>query len=273
MIYLLSLVIGAVIGSFINVVVERLHGGESLLWPPSHCPHCRHRLGLPDLIPVFSFIFLRGRCRYCRKKISWQYPLVEIAASLLFLLAAVIGVANHSYPQIVYDLDQSCFFSWLPVCGNFLPEMLRGWLAIIFLLIIFVYDLKWKLILDRIVLPAIIVIFIFNVFLGDNWINLLLAAAIGFGFFGLQYVFSRGRWIGGGDLRLGALLGVLLGWPAVVLAIFLSYIAGAAVSIALIIFKGKKLASEIPFAVFLAPAALFTLWFGDWIINWYLGFF
>lgn len=273
MIYLLSLIIGAVVGSFVNVVILRLAGGKSLLWPPSHCPHCRHRLALFDLIPVISFIFLRGHCRYCRQKISWQYPLVEAATSLLFLAATIIGVYHQAIPHPWYGLDQFCFFSSVTACINFFPELLRDWLVIVFLIIIFVYDLKWRLILDRVVLPAIAIVFIFNLLLGANWLNLVLAAAVGGGFFALQFLLSRGRWIGGGDLRVGALLGVLLGWPAVILAIFLAYIAGAIVSVILIIVKGRKLASEIPFAVFLAPAALFTLWFGERIISWYLGLF
>lgn len=198
---------------------------------------------------------------------------MEAASALLFLAAAAIAVSSHSYPNVIYDIDSSCFFSWLPVCGNFLPELLRDWVAIAFLEIIFVYDLKWRLIPDRVVLPAIIAVFLFNLLLGDSWLNLLLAAAAGFGFFALQYVLSHGRWIGGGDLRIGALMGVLLGWPQVVLAVFLSYIVGAAVSLVLVAVAGKKLASEIPFAVFLAPATLLSLWFGEKIIGWYLGLF
>lgn len=271
-IYPLSFIIGVIIGSFLNVVIERFHGGGSLLRPPSHCPKCRHRLGFIDLFPIISFIFLRGRCRYCREKISWQYPLVELLSGLLFLLAAFISLKNYSDPAIWYDSGRSCFFSWLPDCGNFLIGLLRDWLAVAFLIIIFVYDLKWRLILDRIAIPAIIIVFILNLALGYSLINLLLAMAIGFGFFALQYVFSRGRWIGGGDLRVGALMGALLGWPQVILAIFMAYIIGAAVSIILIMAKGKKLTSEIPFAVFLVPATLISLWFGQYIIGWYLGF-
>ena len=269
MIYLLALVIGAVVGSFLNVVIERSRGGQSLIWPPSHCPHCQHKLALGDLLPIFSFLWLRGRCRYCRKKISVQYLLVETATSLLFLAAAMVSLHNHSFAF----WDQSCSFSWLPACSDFLLELLRDWLALAFLIIIFVYDLKWRLILDRIVLPATVIIFILNLLLGYNWQGLILAVAVGFGFFALQYVLSRGRWIGGGDLRVGALMGALLGWPQIVLAIFLSYIIGAAISLILIAVKGKKLTSEIPFAVFLVPATLISLWFGRCIIGWYLGFF
>ncbi len=272
-IYPLSFVVGAVIGSFLNVVIERFHAGGSLLWPPSQCPKCRQRLGWVDLFPIISFIFLRGRCRYCQQKISWQYPAVELATGLLFALAAYISIRNNSFPIVAYDLDSSCFFSWLPVCGNFLLELLRDWLAIFFLVVIFVYDLKWRVILDRVALPALAVIFILNLLLGYSPINLAAAALVGFGFFASQYLISRGRWIGGGDLRVGALLGVLLGWPQIILGIFLAYIVGAAISIMLVIAKGKKLNSEIPFAVFLAPAALITLWLGGRIISWYLGFF
>jgi len=271
--YILSLLIGAIVGSFLNVVIERLHNGGSLLWPPSHCPKCRHRLGLADLFPIISFIFLRGRCRYCREKISWQYPLVEIACGLLFLLAAAISSRHNPALNVFYHFNKSYFFSWLPAGGDLLIQLLRDWLAIAFLIVIFVYDLKWKLILDRIALPAIIIFFIINLVLGYGLANLLLATVIGFGFFALQYLISRGRWIGGGDLRVGALMGALLGWPQIILAIFLSYIIGALISIVLVITKGKKLTSEIPFAVFLAPATLITLWLGGRIISWYLGFF
>jgi len=254
---------GLVIGSFLNVLILRLHSGESIASGRSKCPHCGHILSWRDLFPVLSFIFLAGKCRYCGKKISWQYPSVELAAGLLFAAAYLIET-SHSI-SIRQLADQSS------IDLNFILLLSRDWIVIASLIVIFVYDFKWLIIPDAIALPAAAAVIILNLLIGVSAASMLIGLAIGLGFFGLQYVVSKGTWIGGGDIRLGALMGVLLGWPIILIALFLSYIMGAAVSLILIWLKKATPKSPVPFGVFLAPATVIALFWGEKILSWYLG--
>lgn len=249
--------LGLIIGSFLNCLIWRLHTGESM-WSRSHCPNCKNQITWYDNIPVLSYFLLDGKCRHCRQKISFQYPLVELLVGVFFLLAFVKNYLNFS-DLAIFDFN---FWLW----------NLRDWYIIAIFTIIFIYDLRWYLVLDRVTLPAIFLLFIFNLLLGFSWQNLLISGIIGGSFFLLQFVVSRGRWIGGGDLRIGLLMGVALGWPEVVAAIFLSYIIGAFVAIFLLLTKKKGMKSEIPLGTFLSVGTLVVLFWGQGIINWYLNF-
>jgi len=253
MTYLLIFIFGASIGSFLNVIVCRLHSGEKIIWPRSHCPACRQVLNFFDLFPLISFLFLKARCRYCRKKISWQYPLVELGVGLLFVAAWLVEASGGGQtPGLIWFLVS------------------RDWLFISFLTIIFVYDWNWSLILDIITIPAMVVVLLVNLLLGVSWLSLLIGALVGFGFFGLQYLISHGKWIGEGDLRLGALLGLMLGWQNIIVALFFAYIIGAVVAVILLLTKLKKKDSLVPFGTFLSIGGIIALFWGERIINWYL---
>ena len=141
------------------------------------------------------------------------------------------------------------------------------------MIVIFIYDLRWFLILDKVTLPACILVFLFSCILGANWLNLLISGIIGGSFFFIQFALSRGKWIGGGDIRLGLLMGLALGWPMVMVAIFLAYFIGSFAGIGLIISGKKKWGSKIPLGVFLSTATIITLFWGEQILNWYLNFF
>lgn len=222
----------------------------------SYCVKCGHTLGARDLVPLLSFIFLRGHCRFCKNKISWQYPLVELATGILFVLIAYqSGVLVNGH--------------WLLAISHWLG-ILRGWIFVSFLIIIFVYDLRYYLIIDKVTIPAMVAAIILNLIMGVLWWQLLLGAVVGGGFFWLQYVVSRRRWIGGGDIRLGILMGLMLGWPGILLALFLAYVIGGAVGLILIISKIKTLKSAVPFGTFLSVATAITLLYGEKIIIWYL---
>ena len=249
-IYTLAVFFGLAIGSFLNACIWRLKNKTSILYGRSICPHCKHELSWIDLIPVISFIFLRRRCRYCGKEISWQYPLVELASGILF------GLAAMKYSLLGYS---DLYF------------LLRDWFFIGVLIIIFVYDVRWGYILDRVTLPAAIVAFAANILLGAGWQNLIFAAAIGSGFFLFQYAVSRGKWVGGGDIRLGALMGFMLGWPHIITALFFAYFIGAAVAIYLLASRRKKMGSEIAMGTFLSVGTAIALLWGDKIITWYFG--
>lgn len=256
MIILLIFLLGLSVGSFINALVYRLHAKKSWTSARSICPKCKHQLAWSDLIPIASFIFLRGQCRYCHKKISRQYPLVELAAGLLFVVTY--------YQNIGFNAPVTNYQLLITILGLYITAVL---------LIIFLYDLKHYLILDQVILPAILIVFFANLMLGGSWQKMLLAALVVCGFFLVQFLLSRGRWIGGGDLRLGFFMGIVLSWPQILVAVFLAYILGSIIGLALVALKLKKWQSKIPFAAFLCPAAFIALLWGEALLRWYLTMF
>jgi len=244
MLYFLIFIFGLAIGSFLNVVICRLETNEPILIGRSHCPKCRTILKWYDLIPVFSFIFYKGKCCYCGKKISWQYPVVEIATGLLFLL---IFNFQFSIFNLIYYLIITCF-----------------------LIIIFVYDLKHYLILDKIVFPGIIIAIIFNfLLLSESWQFSILSAFGASLFFLLLVLVSKGKWMGLGDVKFAFLMGLILSWPNILLGLFLSFFSGAIIGIILILFGKKGLKSQIPFGPFLVGATVFIMLYGQYLNTWY----
>jgi prepilin signal peptidase PulO-like enzyme (type II secretory pathway) len=263
--FAMSFLFGAVIGSFTNCFVWRLHENETLL-DRSYCPKCRKLIAWFDNIPVISFLLLRGKCRQCQKKISWQYPLVEFSTACLFSLSFYLLAKNFSQTDF-----SNYYFAYLVSDSKFILSLIKDWLLIFSLTTIFIYDLRWYLIPDKVALPAALILFLLNIFLGFNWLTLIFCALIGGGFFLLQFLVSNGKWVGGGDIRLGILLGMALGgYSELALAIMLTYFIGSIVSIALVIFGKKHWSSKVPLGVFLAPALLIAIFWGPQIINWYL---
>lgn len=236
--------LGITIGSFLNVVIFRLNthksfGGRSI------CLSCRNQICWYDLVPLFSFCFLSGRCRYCKVKLSWQYPVVELITGIVFLLLF---------------LKFSFIFPVFPITFAFT----FGYFALIFaiLIIISFYDLRHKIIPDSLSLTLAILSFL-SVFLFSNFIfnphipnisefyGVLISLPFAFFFF-----ISRGRWMGFGDAKLAFGLGLFLGIYYAITALFISFWLGAIVGILLIVLnKVKGMKSEIPFAPFLALAS------------------
>src|SRR3989338_1567863 len=240
----LVFLLGLAVGSFLNVVIFRLKLGKSFLFGRSFCPQCKKPIAWHDNIPLLSFALLGGRSRQCRKPISLEHPLVELSAGLIFL-----------------------FLYW------HFGLTFRFWASAILtavLLVIFVYDLKYRQIPDEVALPAMIFAFFAGLYLKLGFWNLILAAVLGAGFFGSQYLISRGRWVGDGDIRLGALMGLMLGWQYLLVALFLAYLIGAGVSLVLLARKKKAMSSEIPFGPFLAAGTFIALIYGRPILAWYL---
>jgi leader peptidase (prepilin peptidase) / N-methyltransferase len=254
MIVVFIFIFGLFVGSFINVVIYRLHRQESFVRGFSKCLFCGHRLFSKDLVPLFSYLFLKGRCRYCKQRFSHQYPLVELFTAVSFFLIFIKIFPQLAFINFVF-IDIVTLIFW--------------WTIAAFLVIIFVYDLKYYLVLDTVVLPAVVLAFIVNLFLGFSFLNLLLAAVVGGGFFLLQFVVSKGRWIGGGDIRLGLLMGVFLGWPHLLTALFVAYMLGAVVSIGLLIADKKNWSDKVPFGTFLTVATFLVMLYGDQLVNWY----
>ena len=250
-----SLIFGLIVGSFLNCFIWRVYEEESL-GGRSHCRNCKKTIHWYDNVPVISYLLLGGQCRHCKKHISWQYPIVEALVGLCFFL--VIVALKKEFGSIEF---------WHV---NQVLILIRNWFLVSVLTIIFIMDLRWYVILDKISLTSAAVVLILNLWIGLSWQSLLISATIGIGFFLVQFVVSRGRWIGGGDIRLGLLLGVALGWPYVVAAIFLAYGIGALFAILLLAFGKKHWGSKLPLGTFLSVAGLIIMLYGPEIVNWYL---
>ncbi len=244
LIYLFVFILGLCAGSFLNCVIYRLEK-EKKMTTRSYCPKCKKQLEWRDLVPVLSFFILKGKCRSCKKPISWQYPIVEISTAAIFLL-----IFNFQFSIFNFENIASLIFYWAINC---------------FLIIIFVYDLKHYLIPDKVLFPAIIIALIYDLFA----INYLLAAAVASGFFLVIFLISKGCWMGFGDVKLAVLMGLLLGLPNVLAALFLAFFFGAIIGLILMVFDKKNLKSEIPFGPFLIAGTFIAMLWGPQIIQWY----
>ena len=250
LLYFFIFFLGISVGSFLNCVIYRLEKEKSFTRGRSFCPHCKHQLSWQDLIPLLSFIFLRGKCRYCQKAISWQYPLVEIATGALLLL-----IFNFKF--LISDQF---------LISNFL-NLFYYWIIASFLIIIFVYDLKHYIIPDEVVFPAIAIAGIFNLqFLILNQPSIFkfsILSAFGAAAFFLAFVLiTKGKGMGGGDVKLAFLMGLVLGWPNILVALFSSSLIGVIIGISMVILGKKKLKSAIPFGPFLVVGTFIALFWG-----------
>lgn len=252
-----SFIFGAILGSFFHVLVLRLHSGKGgIISGRSECPHCSHKLGAADLIPLFSYLVLRGKCRYCKKKISWNYFLIELITGATFAYSAY-----YFLPQLEFNV------TWYALM------LLVYWFYLSVLIIITFYDLYFGIIPDGISLPAIIVAFALSTLpFTVGFIDGVLGALIPFTFFALQIIISQGRWIGGGDLRLALFMGAILGPASVVVALFAGYLSGALIGVGLIASGAKGAKSKIPFGPFLCFGTFIALFWGPKLIEIYWNF-
>jgi prepilin signal peptidase PulO-like enzyme (type II secretory pathway) len=266
-------IFGVIFGSFINALVWRLHEQEALIGKKtkaaqkrrlelsiakgrSMCPHCEHTLAAKDLVPVLSWLSLGGKCRYCRASISWQYPAVELLTGALFVWSYVV------WPLGLHGVGLFQFVCWL--------VFLIGFVALS------VYDLRWYLLPDRIVLPLTVlaafqtVVVAFATGSVAQLYTPLLAAAIIFGLFWLLFQASRGAWIGGGDVKLAVTLGLLAATPLkAFMVIFFASLLGTLVSIPLLLQSKKGLRLQIPFGPYLLAATIIVVLHGTAIVDWY----
>jgi leader peptidase (prepilin peptidase) / N-methyltransferase len=247
--YLLALLTGLCFGSFASVIIHRLHTGEKgFFWGRSKCPKCRHALGPVDLVPLLSFVSSKFKCRYCKKPISITYPLLELAMGLGFLVTTVwVGVES------VWKLPYFLFLTFVFVTVSF-------------------YDILFQEIPDSLSLPTIVVAGLAGVFghlysLSSLGLGLLVPVA----FFATLFLVSSGRWLGGGDIRIGAIMGLVLGWPKILVGLFLAYFIGSLFSAVGLITGKIRLKSTIPFGPFLFLGTYLAMIWGDKILNWYLG--
>ncbi|MDP3012721.1 MAG: prepilin peptidase [Candidatus Subteraquimicrobiales bacterium] len=289
--YIFIFLFGLIIGSFLNVVIFRLESGEQVVSGRSHCRRCNHVLAWYDLFPIFSFLVLGGRCRYCRKKLSLQYPLVEIATAILFVLSLMV-IRQSAESVAISNLIQSGeIASSLPLLAMTIGTFLFYLFIISALIIIFVYDLRHYIIPDKIVYLAIVTSLIYLLFrtldfgiwnfighwdlgfgISNTFFNGLFASVLASGFFLAIVLLTRGEGMGGGDVKLAFLMGLVLGWPKVLVALFLAFTLGAICGIIFVIAKKKALKSAIPFGPFLVLGTVIGIMWGNEIIKWYFGY-
>jgi len=247
--HIISIIFGALVGSFLNVCISRLPKEESIIWPGSHCPYCKKPILFYDNIPLVSYVLLMGKCRHCKKPISIQYPLIEgiTVLSSLFLI-------------IKFDFSLSYLFYFAFVAA---------------LIVITVIDLYHQIIPDVISLPGIGVGLIASLILPQiTFLNSLFGVLLGGGSLFLvatcyQWLFKR-EGMGGGDVKLLAMIGAFLGWKVVILTILLSSLIGSITGILIMVVKGKDFKYAIPFGPFLSLGAVISLFYGESLINWYL---
>ena len=256
MIVLLLVLAGLMFGSFINALVWRLHENKDWVSDRSECPHCHHKLAAQDLVPVFSWLFLGGKCRYCKKPIP-DSPLVELALPGLFVLSYLL------WPQPLSGVGLYDLIFWL--------VFLVGFTALA------VYDLKWFLLPDVIVFPliglAVVQVLGRPLFFGSSWMEVLsslLGAVVISGLFYLIYVLSKGKWIGFGDVKLAIVLGLLAGGalPAL-LVLFAASVVGTLSSLPLVVTGKATRKSHLPFGPMLIAGMVVVMLFGQAIIDWY----
>ncbi|MDA8326358.1 MAG: prepilin peptidase [Nitrospiraceae bacterium] len=250
--YIFSAVIGLIVGSFANVCIYRLPRGKSVIRPASRCPSCQTPIKPWNNIPVLSYLMLRGRCRACGQPISARYPAVECLNGLLYAIA-------------LYRFGPTA-------------RTLFYFLFITALIVITFIDYDFQIIPDEITLPGIPVGILAGwLILPDPFYRALdmgvvascIGAATGFALFYAIAFMSRGG-MGGGDIKMMTMAGAVLGWEGVLLTTFTASLLGSAIGIYLVIFKGKGRKWKIPFGPFLAAGALFSLFYGQEAVSWYL---
>lgn len=240
-------VFGSLIASFLNVVIDRLPAGESVISPPSRCAGCKRQLGAKDLIPILSYLVLRGRCRYCQAVIPKRILFVETVTAVLFALL-----------YLSYGLT---------------PELLAMLFYASLFLTIAVIDLEQGIIPNKLTYPGAgvaLIITILNPSLGLK--SALIGGMVGLGSFLLIAILSRGG-MGLGDVKLATLVGLAIGFPQVLAALLLAVVSGGLVALVLLLTRVKSLKEAIPFGPFLCLGALATLWWGSQLLGWYLAFF
>ncbi|WP_102345400.1 prepilin peptidase [Bacillus sp. Marseille-P3661] len=236
-------IVGLVLGSFYNVVGLRVPQKLSIIKPRSHCPNCQHELTATELIPVFSFILQKGKCKSCGMKISWIYPVFEIMTSCLFVLSAIL-------------------IGWT-------PELIVALLLMSLLMIIFISDIHYMIIPDKVLLFFAPLFLIARIIIPlDPWYSPFVGSVLGFGLLLLIAVISRGG-MGGGDIKLFAVLGLALGWQNILLTLMFASLYGSIVGVCLLLSGKVKRGEPVPFGPFIVMGAITAYFFGQPIIKWY----
>jgi leader peptidase (prepilin peptidase)/N-methyltransferase len=243
-IQIIIFILGLSIGSFLNVCIYRIPEKKSIAYPASHCPRCKHKLSAVDLIPVLGYVVNRGKCKYCGTKISIQYPMVELITAVVFLF-----LFNKFFLSI---------------------EFIKYAVLVSMLILITFVDLERQEIPDEVILFGLIVGLIFNLFdIKANMLPGIIGFVLGGGIFLLIAILTNGA-MGGGDIKLMAVLGLFLGWKFILLISLIAFVIGAVASLVLIAAKIKGTKDYIPFGPFIAIAAMFVIFYGTQMIQLYV---
>lgn len=235
---------GFIIGSFLNVCIHRIPSNESIVGYRSHCPSCFTTIKWFDMIPLISWVILKGRCRACKTAISKRYPLIEFLTGIIFVFCFLIF-------HISYSLISAIFLS----C---------------FLIVITFIDIDHQLILDKVLIWLAGTGVVINISLNSlSILDMLIAALVGGGIMLVIAIASRGG-MGGGDIKFAAALGIWLGWKLTLLTLLLAFILGGLGGVAVLLLKLKGRKDYIPFGPFIALGAFISLLYGNRIINWYI---
>jgi leader peptidase (prepilin peptidase) / N-methyltransferase len=249
MVLIFFFLFGLVFGSFYNVLIDRMPNGENIWKGRSHCDHCKRTLNWYELIPLFSFLLQNGKSICCHKRLSWQYPLIEFITGLLFIYAYLIGFGN---PWQI--------FSNIIILSAFLVN--------------FIVDLKYQILLDSMIIAvgigAIIRLAIASLFI-TQWIPFILSGIGACVFFFILWLGTRGRGMGFGDVKLSLVLGLLLGYPGIIYALYIAFLTGAVFGVILVIAGIKKLKSHVAFGPFLIAGSIISLQFGANLSSWLKG--
>lgn len=241
-IIILAIILGTCFGSFLNVVIDRLGDGKSIVAPGSHCDTCKHKLTPLELIPVLSYICLRGRCKNCHVKLSIQYLLLEVVTGLLFGYLMWFVISSGLSPAY-----------WVYLCFIFSC-----------LIVVIGTDLKKGIILDEVILFGSIVSFFYILIFSPSVLVIHLLSGIAFcAFFLFLFFITRGKGMGFGDVKFAFFMGLSLGWPQIMVSFYLAFLTGAFVSLILVIGGRKSFKNTIPFGPYLAAAMGISLLFGD----------
>lgn len=254
--------LGVCLGSFANAAVWRIKVKKDIVHDRSECVHCHHKLSALDLIPVLSWVFLRGRCRYCRKRISAQYPIVEIAVMLYFVVSYVVWPVELTTTHAIID-----FSLWLSYGVG--------------LAILFVYDLKWYLLPDKVVWPLIGLGAIAFVNRGianglniQQWIVELVLSVVSIaGVYYVLHVVSKGKWVGFGDVKIGLFMGLAIGWQAALVCLLLANLIGCLIVIPGLVLGKLRRDSRIPFGPLLIAGFIIAGLVGQQLFEWYISGF
>lgn len=253
-ILLFLFIIGIIVGSFLNVLIDRIPVGKDIVFERSHCDSCSKKLQIPDLIPIFSYLFLKGQCRYCRAKISIRNPAIEIISGLFFILI------YFYYAQYLMQ-------------AYFLPQFVYQIIILSILTVIFFIDLKESIIPDSLVFIMVFVTVVFRLIYLPSGLSADIVCGIIFSFFFLFLVIiTRGRGMGLGDVKFALFMGLYLGFPRILVAFYIAFLTGAAISLILVLRKQKTFKSSIPFGPFLVFASIISQFYGLTILNYILKF-
>jgi len=249
--------VGLAMGSFVDALVWRLKNKKDFVKDRSECEKCHHKLGAKDLVPVISWLSLGGKCRYCKHSISITSPIIEISMSLLFVLSYFFWPLGFSEWQAV-----ASFVIWL--------------IYMVLLIALFVYDLKWMFLPDKLIFPLIGLSLVdaglrVSLMPTTNYIFYVVSGILAIaGFYSALFFLSKGKWGGFGDVKLGIFIGAVLGWQKSLMVLIISNVVGFLYVVPGLLLGKLNRKSRVPFGPFLIIGFIIAGLFGDIILNWYI---